>query len=135
MKKITLLVALTFLVSCFGGLMYFQQKDRYSVKISMIKIKKSYDFTAKWLDTSDENSIEVIEFLGAISNENENLENIKVSRNQLIYEEKLNESTEIVKLIEEALNDGKKERARYHFKRLRNNCIACHTRFRVGVNF
>jgi hypothetical protein len=135
MKKIALITILIILVSCFGGLMYFNKEDRYSVKISMIKLKKNYDHTASWLDSTNNNPAKVLTSLRNIIRESDKLKKIEVSRNQLIYEEKLNQNIEISNLIKDAVNDNKKERATYHFKRLRNNCIACHTRFRVGVNF
>jgi len=135
MKKIALFSSLIMMFSCFGGLMYFQKEDRYTVQISMIKLKKNYDYVAKWLDSLNENKTLVLEALNKIIPESKKLKKIEVSRNQLIFEEKLNENIELSKLIKEAVRDGKRDRAKYHFKRLRNNCIACHTRYRVGVNF
>ncbi len=135
MKKIALIITLSFLVSCFGGIMYFNKEDRYSVKISMIKLKRDYDHTASWLDSTDENTNKILTSLKNIIKESDRLKNIEVSRNQLIFEEKLNQNIEISNLIKDAVKDNKKDRAKYHFKRLRNNCISCHTRFRVGVNF
>lgn len=135
MKKISMILSLTLLISCVGGLIYFNKEDRYTVKISMIKLKKNYDHTAKWLDSMDNESDVIYDYLNNMKTQLISLKKIEVSRNQLIFEEKLNNGKEIINSINDAIKDKKRDRARYHFKRLRNNCISCHTRYRVGVNF
>jgi len=134
MKKIFLGILLIAAVGCIGSKLYFSESERYDIKISMIKIDKNYETIKAYTKGAEISPKDVLNAVNNIEKEIDILLNKKPSKNPTVYVEHLKEIKSILKFVKESAEDKSVERTKYHFKRLRNSCMSCHIRYRVGIN-
>ncbi len=134
MKKIFLGILLIAAVGCIGSKLYFSESERYDIKISMIKIDKNYNTIKAYSKGEKISKDDVLASIDNIEKEIDILINKKPSKNPTVYLEHLKEIKGILKFVKDGAKDGSVERTKYHFKRLRNSCMSCHIRYRVGIN-
>ncbi len=134
MKKVLTGILILIAVGCIGSRLYFTDSERYDIKISMIKIDKSYETIKAYSKGADISKSDVLKAVNNIDAQLGILLNKKPSKNPTVYIEHLKEVKSILKFVKEGAQDGSVERTRYHFKRLRTSCMSCHVRYRVGIN-
>ncbi len=134
MKKIVVGCLIFGMIACFGPRLYFTENERYDIKISMIKIEKNYEVIKAYSKGAEITRKNVLSAINNIKDEINKLIDKKPSKNPTVYIEHLKEVRGILNFVAEGAKDGSVERTRYHFKRLRNSCMSCHVRYRVGIN-
>ncbi len=134
MKKVLVGILILIAVGCIGSRLYFTESERYDIKIAMIKIDKSYETIKAYSKGADISKSDVLNAVNNIEKQINILLNKKPSKNPTVYLEHLKEVKSILKFVKDSAKDGSVERTKYHFKRLRNSCMSCHVRYRVGIN-
>ncbi len=137
MKKSLMLIAiLTALATtaCIGSKLYFSDNERYNIKIAMINIDKNYEIIKSYVKGKGADSKKAINAANEIEGQIETLIQNKPSKNATVYLEHLKEVKSILNFVKEGAESNSVERTKYHFKRLRNACMSCHVRYRVGIN-
>ncbi len=134
MKKLIAVALMLATISCLGPRLYFTENERYDIKIAMIKIDKSYKTLKAYSKGADISKQDLLKATENIEKQIDTLLNKRPSKNPEVYLEHLKEVKGILTFVKDAVKDGSVQRTRYHFKRLRNSCMSCHVRYRVGIN-
>lgn len=136
MTRIISPILLTLLmVGCLGGHLYFDKPTRYDIKLSMLKMKKHYEIIQSWIKGTKGTPEGIQDSISHLRAETEFLLGKLPSRNPEIFQEKLRDMQQTLTFLEDSVKEDQPKRAKYHFDKLRDSCISCHFRYKVGINF